>query len=310
VSTRPVAEHEVHRILAMVPWLVAHPGASLDEIAVRFDVTPDQVERDLDLVLMIGVPPYTPDTYIDVVVDDGHVEVRLGDFFLRPPQLSPAEGLALLAAGRALLAVRGSDPEGPLASALDKLQGALGTNELVVDVHEPELLEQTRAVVGRGERAEIDYWSAGRDETTTRVVDPHAVFYAHGEWYLMAWCHRAEDDRVFRVDRIRALRPTGERFEAPTLQQVPEVVFQPAPDDPRVTLELEPSAAWVAEEHPVESVTELDGGRLSVVLAISETGWLERLLLRLGPEARVVAPEEMRSVAPDAARRVLARYAG
>jgi proteasome accessory factor C len=309
VTTKPVAEHEVHRILALVPWIVAHPGATIGEIAERFGVSAEQVERDLDLVLMIGVPPYTPDTYIDVVIDDdGHVGVRLGDFFLRPPRLSPAEGVALLAAGRALLAVPGSEPTGPLASALAKLEGALGMPDLVIDVGEPEFLSEVRDAAERAERIEIDYWSASRDARARRLVDPHAVFYVEGEWYLSAYCHQADDQRAFRVDRIRGVRHTSEGFDPPQAGDVPPVVFRPHADDVRVTLELEPAAAWVAEVYPVEQVTELGGGRLSIVLAVSQIPWLERLLLRLGPEAHLVAPEPLRSLAADAARRVIARY--
>jgi hypothetical protein len=43
-----------------------------------------------------------------------------------------------------------------------------------------------------------------------------------------------------------------------------------------------------------------------VTLAVSEQAWLERLLLRLGPDASVV--DGTADVAPAAARRVLARY--
>ena len=36
--------------------------------------------------------------------------------------------------------------------------------------------------------------------------------------------------------------------------------------------------------------------------------WFERLLLRLGPGAHVVEPVEDQTLAPEAARRILARY--
>ena len=122
MSPRPVAGAEVQRILAIVPWIVAHPGASKDEIATRFGMTAEQLDDDLALVLMIGVPPYSPGDYLDVDDDGEFVTIRLADQFSRPLRLTPAEGLALLAAGRALLAVPGSDPEGPLATALAKLE--------------------------------------------------------------------------------------------------------------------------------------------------------------------------------------------
>ena len=45
-----------------------------------------------------------------------------------------------------------------------------------------------------------------------------------------------------------------------------------------------------------------------VVLVVSERAFLERILLRLGPDAAVTAPPEWTTVGPDAARRVRARY--
>ena len=124
---------------------------------------------------------------------------------------------------------------------------------------------------------------------------------------MSAYCHRANGERMFRVDRIRALRQTGEQFEVGTTEEIGEV-FTPAPGDPRVTLELEPSAAWVADAYPAESTTTRSDGTVEVVLAVSEPAWLERLMVRLGPEARVIRPATARRAGADAARRVLARY--
>jgi len=309
MSGRPVAGAEVQRILAIVPWIVAHPGASKVEIASRFGMTAEQLDDDLALVLMIGVPPYSPGDYLDVVDDGEFVTIRLADQFSRPLRLTPAEGLALLAAGRALLAVPGSDPEGPLATALAKLERALDLPEVVVEVGEPTYLEAVRNAAARGERVEIDYWSAGRDELTTRRIDPTVAFFAMGEWYVSAYCHRANAERMFRIDRIRALRATGEHFEASAGEDEIADVYHPRAEDPRVTIELAPSAAWVAEAYPAESTTTRPDGTIEVVLAVSEPAWLERLLIRLGPEARVIGPEDARGAGIDAARRVLARYA-
>jgi len=311
MSPRPLAGPEIQRILALVPWIVAHPGTTKAEIAQRFGISVGQLDEDLALVLMIGVPPYSPGDYLDVEEDDdGGVTIRLADYFRRPLQLTPAEGLALLAAGRALLAVPGSDPAGPLATALGKLERALDLPDLVVEVGAPKYLDEIRDAVHHHERIEIDYWSAGRDELTTRAVDPAVVFFALGAWYTSAYCHRAESDRMFRVDRIRGLRATGEHFDAPTGDLTSSEVYNPAPDDPRVTLRLAPAAAWVAEAYPTQSVTERPDGSLDVALTVSESVWLERLLLRLGPDAEVVDPPEWRAAGADTAARVLARYTG
>ena len=60
MSPRAVAGAEIQRILALVPWVVAHPGTPKQEIAKRFGLTIDALDDDLALVLMIGVTPYSP----------------------------------------------------------------------------------------------------------------------------------------------------------------------------------------------------------------------------------------------------------
>ncbi len=60
------------------------------------------------------------------------------------------------------------------------------------------------------------------------------------------------------------------------------------------------------EQYPVEQVEDLGSGRSRITLAVSEPAWLERLLLRLGPDAEVVTGGD--GIAAAAAARILARY--
>jgi proteasome accessory factor C len=300
-------------MLAMVPWILAHPGTTIRELAERFEVPEAELEADLALLPMCGLPPYTADRLIDVTVgDDGTVEIRLAEYFERALRLTPSEGVALLAAGRALLAVPGSDPSGPLATALDKLERALGAQgALSIDVGAADHLDRLTRAAETGEQVELDYYSFARDEMTTRVVDPIRVFHALGAWYLAAYCHRAGADRLFRVDRVRAVRPTGARAEVHPVdekEELADLVYRPAPSDPRVKLRLRREAAWVADSLPTEDARPRRDGGWDVVLAVSGPAFLERLLLQLGPAATVVAPPEAAAAAAEAAERVLARY--
>ena len=317
--TRTDAAVRLRRLLTVIPWIVDHQGSRLDDLAARFGMKVAELERDLELVPFCGLPPYTPDRLIDCEIVDGRVFLRFAEYFGRPLRLTPAEGFALLAAGQALLAVPGADEHGSLASALGKLAGVLGGGDgMAVELGPARYLEPLRAAAAAAERVEIDYYTFGRDELTTRRIDPRSVFAAAGQWYVDAWCHRAGDDRLFRVDRVRDVRPTGEHFDPGAGGGVtgspggagvsPGGVFNPRPSDRRVTLVLNPSAAWVPESYPVESVETLPDGRLRVVLVASERAWLERVLLRLGPAAEVLDPAEVRVEAAEAARRLLARY--
>lgn len=311
--TRPGAVERLRRVLAMIPWIAARDDPTIAEIARAFGVPEETVVADLELLPLCGLPPYTPDRLIEVWVhEDTSVSIRFAEYFARPLRLTPAEGFALLAAGRALSAVPGSDPRGPLARALKKLEAALGAHEVVdVEMGESEFVDVLRDACGVRERVEIDYYSHGRDAMTTRLIDPYRLVVLQGRWYLAAHCHLAGDERLFRIDRVRGARPTGEHFESPGDDAGEEKIasaFRPAPADVRVTVSLPPSARWVAESYPTESVEELKSGRLHVVLAVSARAFLERILLSVGPQARVLTPKSWRGVGADAARRVLARY--
>lgn len=310
---RPTADERLRRLLALVPWVVAADGPAVEEVCARFGLTEDQLIAELDLVFLCGVHPFTPDSLMDVVVEEGRVWIRYADWFRRPLRLTPEEGLALVAAGSALQAVPGSDPEGPLARGLDKLAAVLGVDpaaalEVRLGVAPAGVLESLRAAIDAGRQVEIDYYVYGRDERTRRVVDPWNVYAAEGEWYLGAWCHLALAERRFRIDRVRAVTLLESPIDhEPAGDRAALGVFDPAPDDPRVVLELEPRARWVAEQYPAESVEELGDGRVRVTLVVSEQPWLDRLLLRIGRDGKVVdGPGD----ASAAARRVLARYAG
>ncbi|MGI8759639.1 MAG: helix-turn-helix transcriptional regulator [Acidimicrobiales bacterium] len=310
---RPGADARLRRLLALVPWVVAQDGPTIEEVCARFGLTRDELIAELDLVFLCGVHPFTPDSLIEVLVADGRVWIRYADYLERPLRLTPEEGLALVGAGTAMLAVPGADPDGPLARGLAKLAEVLGIDPTdAIDVElgtTPEgVLEALREAVSAHRQVEIDYYTYGRDERARRVVDPHAVFAAEGEWYLRAYCHLAAADRRFRVDRIRSMVLLDRGFDAPADPSPTRTVFEARPSDPRVVLDLEPRARWVAEQYPLEDLEELGGGRCRVTLVASERAWLERLLLRLGPA--VLAARGADGVAEAAAARVIARYGG
>lgn len=309
------AAERLERLLSIVPWVVDHDGPTIEEIAARFDYPADKLLADLnDVVSMVGLYPFTPDQLVEVEVTDDRVWIRYAEYFERPLRLTPAQGLALVAAGASLLAVPGADPGGPLARGLAKLAASLGVEpsdavEIALGPRTATAVEQLRDAVRTHHQVEIDYYAFGRDEQTTRRIDPYRVFSDNGQWYVAGFCHLAGGERLFRVDRINQLTVLDSTFEPPA-EPPTATVFRPDPTDPRVRLRLAPEARWVLEHYPSEEVVELDDGSAEVTLAVSARPWLERLLLRLGPQAELLATSG--DLAPtlgrDAARRILDRY--
>ena len=312
---RVSASDRLRRLLALIPWLAAHPGAAIDEICERFEIEADQLRADLEVVWMVGLPPYTPDQLIDVVVENDRVWLHLGAFFSSPLRLTADQALALVAAGRTLTATPGADGDGPLGRGLAKVARSLGLDpDQPMDIHLGEAdaahLDLLRRAVRERRQVEIDYYSFGRDQRTTRRIDPHRVQADRGQWYVTGWCHRAEGERLFRVDRVRSVRPTDVHFDEPGSAPSQEYGFDP--DGAAVTLRLDPSVRWVVEQYPAVAVSDRSDGTTVVTLQVSARPWLERLLLRLGRAADVLDLDGETESGDDlrgaAARRVLARY--
>jgi len=311
---RTRADERLRRLLALVPWVAAADGPTLGEVCTRFDCTEAELLADLELLFMCGLYPYTPDVLIEVDISDGRVWIRYADYFRRPLRLTPAEGLGLVGAGAALLSVPGADRDGPLARALAKLGAVLGvggdeTLDVDLGAARADVLDLLGQATAGHRQVEIDYYSFGRDGRASRVVEPWEVFSAGGQWYLCGHCHRAGGRRLFRVDRIAGATLLDTTFVPPAGELGGRSgTWSPRPGDPLVVLDLAPGVRWVVDQYPNEGVEDLGGGRLRVRLRVSGAAWLERLLLRLGPDATVVeGPED---AGREAAGRLLARYRG
>jgi proteasome accessory factor C len=135
------------------------------------------------------------------------------------------------------------------------------------------------------------------------------VLTLEGRTYLEAWCRRAEAVRTFRLDRIEAAVVLDEPSVVPG-DAAPVDLGAGAlrPEGAPVTLELAPEVAWIAEEHPVESVTELGDGRLRVVMPVADERWLVRLLLRMGASVTVLDRPDLVERVRAEARAALAAY--
>lgn len=311
------ASERVERILSVLPWIVEEPDTTVQQVCERFGMTERDLRADLDLLMYeVGVHPFTPDARVDAYVeDDGRIVVNLGDYFRRPLRLTPDEGVALYAAGRAVL--DRPDPDPVLTRAVAKLAGVLGDGvSEAVDVRlgdaDAAVLSTVRGAAEGGRRLRIDYYSFGRDERSEREVDPLRVTAKDGHWYLTAWCRSADDVRVFRIDRITSATPTGDPVDPHPGAEEADVLSDDLSDGRPVVLVIDRTDEWLVDTVPTSSAEAVGDGRLRVELQVTAEPWLQRLLLRLGPSATATDASDdadLRPLATDAARRVLRRYA-
>lgn len=307
---------KLQRLISIVSWVHDQGAPTLDEICERFSIGRDELVSQLDMASLVGEETGDlGDMPIELYYEDDRVHLYL-TAFQRPLRLTPEQALALLTAAAGVLQLDPTERNGPLSRAVTKLAAALGvdpTETVEVDLGsvDADLIELLRRATSEHRPIALRYWSAGRDQHSERTVEPWQVFNEAGAWYLQARCRNAEDERVFRIDRISAaaLDEAG-NFEPPSPLPTP-TAYRAAVDEPRMTLDLSPEARWVASAYPIDSAEEMPGGGIRVTMPAGAPAFMARLLLRLGPEV-VLADEGSRSVgsdtAVDAARLILDRY--
>jgi proteasome accessory factor C len=295
-------------MLAVVPWIASQPdGATAVEIAAQFGVTEGRVEKDLQLIAEVE-----PVAQANVLMWEEHGRWYVDRFtkLSRPLRLTKADAFAVVAAAQLMLQAPGVGTSGAFASAIGKVARAVGGDVQGLEVQLPrppalgvlhDALEQRRCV-------QMDYYSAGRDQVTTRVVEPLALFTVDGWWHLVGWCRTAQAERDFRVDRVRHVELLDDTFEwrAPTLRT--DVAFDPdAADATPIRIQVQPAQRWAVERYPVRDVVDNEDGTTQFTVDAAGDAWLERLLLRLGPTAKVIEPTDC-TVGVDAAQRLLTLY--
>lgn len=312
----------LERILTMVPWLLEHPGCSVDEVGERFGVSHDELAADLDILGYCGLPGYGGGDLVETSIVGDRVTVRMADFFRRPLRLSLREALTLLLAARALSGVAALPESEALRTAEDKLVELLGRAaaedigspavgpRIAVDLTAPgdEHVPALRRAVDEHHVVRMTYRSGSKAEITLREVEPWDLIGSHGAWYVRGYCRTARAPRAFRLDRIRDLEVTetvGDHHARPSDLAPP--TYRPGPDDERVVLDLGPEAWWLSEWAVVDSVEDRGAVR-RVTLRTARREWLARLVLGLGEHVTVVEPEDFTGSVAALARTILDRY--
>ena len=304
------------RLLNMVPYFLANPRVSHAKAAADLGVSRKQLTADVNQLFMCGLPGYGPGDLIDFAHSEDYIEVTFSAGMDRPLRLTSTEATGLLMALRALADVPGVIDPATARSAIAKIEAAAGAPDGAAG-SDPGDVESAAAAAARQAAHErralrIDYYSASRDATSTRVVDPIRVILVGDHSYLEAWCRDAEAVRLFRFDRILEATALNEPAAAPRpAAEAPTntALFDADPSLPCATLRISPRAAWMLEYFPMRLVAELPDGRCEVQMTYAAEDWLARQLVGFGADVEILAPESLAGRVRQAAAEALDAYA-
>ncbi|MEX0647443.1 MAG: YafY family protein, partial [Balneolaceae bacterium] len=223
--------NRIDRLTAIIIYLQGRNGVTVEELSRQYDISVRTVYRDLSALQETGVP-------IGSEPGKGYFIVK--GYHLPPVMFNRSEASSLLAAERLMQRWSKSELSRSYLSALDKIRAVLPSRDKeffdTLDRHiktysykkDKEQLPDDRIFTGlqnvifRKEIIEIDYYSPYKRQKTTRKVEPLGLLLMGDHWYLAGWCRLRNDYRMFRLDRFKTYRSTGNFLPDPpehTLQE-------------------------------------------------------------------------------------------
>ena len=203
---KPAPLIHTQRLLALVPFISAHQGISLKELAATFNVSTAQMTSDLTTLWMCGLPGYTALELMDLSFESGYVTIRNAQTLETPRSLNPAEIVSLLM-GLDLLK-DSLDSNSELQRNIEFLINRLSEKSAIAsklratsDVSSSLRAELERAIADKSTLS-LTYHSLYSDSVAVRSVKPLELRNENGTEYLFAYCHTVSDFRVFRLDRV------------------------------------------------------------------------------------------------------------
>ncbi len=267
------------------------------------------IRRDLE-VLEVIFPLYRERV-------SGQTRWRFVDGYRNVPALrfSPTELMALVVGRDLLKPLEGTHIKSSLDSVFNKAVSAL-PHEALEYVREmqghfsvgmgphknyrdhKETIERLERAISQSRSVQVRYYSASRDVTSRRDVDPYRLWYTSGALYLVGYCHLRKDVRLFAVDRIRSLTisnrpcqmPLGFDLEAYLKDAL--VVMRGKPIEVVLRFDAK-TTAWAKDRqwHSSQRVEMLKDGGMRMNLQVADTPELVGWILNFGSGVRVVSPK-------------------
>ena len=220
------------RLLGVLELLQSRQQMSGSELAQRLEIHPRTVRRYIQQLQDMGIP---------VEAERG----IYGAYRLKPGQRVPpllfteqetlALSLGLLTIRELQFPVERATTETTLAKIERVLPAGLVQHaralqaaiSIQLDIRsqriEPAWLMQLSLAVQRCQQIQLEYLSA-QQNMTERMIEPYGIVFNEGAWYLVGYCDLRRAMRVFRLDRIQAMRLLDSSFERPASIDIVAIV--------------------------------------------------------------------------------------
>jgi len=284
--------------------LLDKKSVTAKEMASHFGVSSRTIYRWVDALNLAGVPVYTS-------------KGKGGGIFLSDKYaidktlFTDEEKQEMLASIQAVSSLSGASTT---QSAISKLHSLIGniqaskvkdkSNWIQIDF-EPwsskgsevqELFLKLKSAILSENQVSFDYYSM-HGESEGRSVQPWKLIFKNQAWYLYGWCNQKNEERFFKLNRIRNLTLLSLPVTTFLDQQYKPVQMQQALDFKLIDVVLEADTRLlptILDEFKADSVEDSDNGKKRIKLKLPDFPWIEHTLIGFADEVTLLEPEDLR----------------
>jgi predicted DNA-binding transcriptional regulator YafY len=297
-SAGPVTPERFGLLQALLAYLLAACGEERDavipaaDLVERFQIPYEEVEEHLSLLNLVNFGGGCYAVYAELHEDEVHVDKELfGDTFRSAPRLTPLEARAIRLALEFVGPLIAAEAHRPLARVRKKLEETFGEFELSRTPApsagaEEGLVATLTDAIRRRRLVEIEYLKEEDGTPTTHLVEPYTIERRLPHWYVHTWDRTRDDERSFRLDRMRSATLMDEEFD-------PRDGFEPGVLSGALVARVLYSPAIARWEIERGARPLADGSAINEQ-KIGSPEWLVGEILRYRGEAELLEPPELR----------------
>ena len=297
------ASNRALRAMDLIPYVVENPGVSTSELAQKFSVTVKQIEEDLSLIFMCGLPGYTPYDLIDLVFEDGIVSVIDPQVLTKPRNFSKAEHVAIVLGLEILKNLAGDKPDYQLkiSQVLSKLNKSVPNIEVLLKNEQSfQYFQVINQAIKLNRSLQIVYNSESKDEQKIRSVIPVRMFLQNAQVYLVAHDPDSGIEKVFKLSNLTSCE-LGDIVKISSSIVHEESFKVEILVDDKHRMFIERNSSIIVEQRQIVGATK-------ATIKVQSMDWIKRAVVRNAPGIQVISPPDLASWVKETASKMISLY--
>jgi predicted DNA-binding transcriptional regulator YafY len=292
------------RTMDLVPYILENPGISTIDLAAKFSVTQKQIEKDLQLIFLCGLPGYTPYELIDLTFEDGIVSIIEPQVLTKPRNFSSNEMVVIKLGLEILREINVNEPNklDKISTLLQKVHRETDQDSVLLakEISSSPYYSVINTAISQRKQLSIEYQSVSKDQLSTRLIVPYNISMLNGNLYLSAYDMDRHSDRVFKLDLISKCE-IGERTEldlvkSTSIDQIVELMV-----DVKLTNFIERNTSIIVDQR-------LTADGIKVTLKVNNLEWISRAVISYAPNITVISPIALSEMIEQRAKNLLNAY--